>query len=164
MDNSKMCSRVRLGAGLLEVLALAQQILVQLSGKGQVSGLGEERLFLKDGKQTHGLLKHGDTFLQIHTEVNIGPLNTFPDVLLLLQDKHVLVEELLELLVTEVDTDLLEAIVVKDLEASNVQASNVLDLLHGGVNEGVITLLNNEPEGQLVDLTANTSNGAGSTR
>merc|ERR1719423_454282 len=136
---------------------------MKLGSKSIVSGLREKRLFFKNGKETHRLLKHGDTFLQIHAKVNIGPLNTFPDILLLLQDKHVLVEELLELLVTEVDAKLLKAIVVKDIEASNVKATDVLNLLHGGVNQSIITLFNHEPEDQLIDLTADTSNRVGST-
>ena len=36
---------------------------------------------------------------------------------------HVVVEELLELLVDKVDGDLLEAVVLKDLKASNVKHS-----------------------------------------
>ena len=36
---------------------------------------------------------------------------------------HVVVEELLELLVDKVDGDLLEAVVLKDLKASNVEHS-----------------------------------------
>ena len=44
------------------------------------------------------------------------------------------VEELLQLLVDKVDGDLLEAVVLKDLEASNVEHSTEVGLLHGGVN------------------------------
>merc|ERR1712024_214031 len=135
---------------------------MELASKGQVSSLGEERLFLKNGKKTHGLLKHGDTFLQIHAKVHIGPFNTFPDTFFLLQHKHVLVEELLELLITEVDTNLFKTIVVKDLKTSNVQATNVLHLLHGWVKKCFITLLHNETEQVLIDLTANTRDRAGS--
>jgi len=129
-----MCTRIRLRVGLLEVRAFAQQVLMKLGSKRLISGLGEERLFFKDGKETHRFLKHGDASLQIHAKVHIGPFNTFPDIFFLLQHKHVLVEELLELLITEVDTNLLKAIVVKDLKTSNVQATNVLDFLHGGIN------------------------------
>ena len=39
----------------------------------------------------------------------------------LLQDEHVVVEELLQLLVAEVDRQLLEPVEVEDLKASNVQ-------------------------------------------
>merc|ERR1719385_321068 len=69
-----------------------------------------------------------------------------------------------ELLITEVDTDLLKTIIVKDLKASNIQATNVLDFLHGWINQSFITFLNNEPEDKLINFTANTSNRAGSTR
>merc|ERR1712223_2174190 len=162
MDNSKMCTWIRLGAGLLEVRTFAQQILMKLGSKGLIGGLWEERLFFKDGKETHRFLKHGDASLQIHAKVNIGPFNTFPDIFFLLQHKHVLVEELLELLITEVDTNLFKTIVVKDLKTSNVQATNVLHLLHGWVKKCFITLLHNETEQVLIDLTANTRDRAGS--
>merc|ERR1712088_1156002 len=115
MHNSKVSIWIWLGAGFLEVFTFTQQVLMELASKGQISSLGEERFLLKNGQKTHGLLKHGDTFLQIHAKVNIGPLNTFPDVFFLL-----------------------EAIVVKDLEASNIQATNVLDLLHREVNQGLV--------------------------
>lgn len=41
--------------GLLEVGRLAQVVVHQLLLKGLVGGLGEHRLFLKDGEDTHGL-------------------------------------------------------------------------------------------------------------
>ena len=89
--------------------------------------------------------------LQVHPKVNHGPLYALPHVLLLvdddhqhhghhhrhvlhqhhhphphhvahlLQDEHVVVEELLQLLVAEVDRQLLEPVEVEDLKASNVQ-------------------------------------------
>ena len=74
-----------------------------------------------------------------------------------------LIEELLEFLITEVDTNLLEAIVVKDFKASNVQSTNVMNLFHGWVKKCVVTLVNNETEDKLIDLTANTGDRAGST-
>ena len=91
------------------------------------------------------------TDLQVHPKVNHGPLYALPHVLLLvdddhqhhghhhrhvlhqhhhphphhvahlLQDEHVVVEELLQLLVAEVDRQLLEPVEVEDLKASNVQ-------------------------------------------
>merc|ERR1711874_815920 len=76
-------------------------------------------------------------YIGVHTEVNIGPVKTLLHVLLLLEGEHVGVEELLELLVNVVDTDLLKAVVVEDLETSNIQDSDVLDLLHGGVDQGL---------------------------
>ena len=89
--------------------------------------------------------------LQVHPKVNHGPLYALPHVLLLvddddqhhghhhlhvlhqhhhphphhvahlLQDEHVVVEELLQLLVAEVDRQLLKPVEVEDLKASNVQ-------------------------------------------
>merc|ERR1719412_461985 len=159
VDDGKVRIRVRAGVGLGEVGPFAQQVLVELGAEGLVSGLWEERLLLEDGKEAHGLLKHVNAGLQVHAEVHVGPVEALLDIFLLLEGEHVLVEELLELLVDVVDTDLLEAVVVEDLKTSNIQDSNVVDLLHGGVNEGLVTLVNNNSEGSLVDGTSNTSHG-----
>ena len=59
----------------------------------------------------------------------------------LLKGEHVVVEELLELLVDVVDADLFKAIVVEDLEPGDVEDTNVGDLLHGGVAQGLVTLV-----------------------
>lgn len=48
--------------------------------------------------------------LQIQAKVNEHPVDAFSFVLLLLQNKHVVVEELLQLLVGEVDAQLLKAV------------------------------------------------------
>ena len=56
------------------------------------------------------LLHKLNASLQIHTEVDKGPVNTFTLVLFLLKHEHVVVEELLELLIGEVDTQLLKAV------------------------------------------------------
>merc|ERR1712242_57291 len=111
---------------------------MELGAEGLVGGLGEERLLLKDGKEAHGLLKHVNARLQVHAKVHIGPVKTLPDILLLLEGEHVLVEELPELLVDVVDTNLLKAVVVEDLKTSNIQDTDVLHLLHGGINEGFV--------------------------
>ena len=50
---------------------------------------------------------------------------------------HVGVEELLQLLVDIVDADLLKAVVVKDLKASDVEDSDVGHFLHGFINPAV---------------------------
>merc|ERR1712241_626617 len=163
VDNSKVSIGVRSWVSLLEVFFLAKQVLMKLSSKRLISSLGEERLFFKNGQKTHGLFKHSDTFLQVHAKVNIAPFKTFPDIFLLFQDKHVLVEELLELLIGKVDTNLLKAIVVKDLKTSNIQATNVLNLLHGWVKEGFITFGHDKGKQTLIDRTANTTNRARSS-
>merc|ERR1719412_306673 len=161
VDDGKVRIRVRAGVGLSEVGPLAQQVLVELGAEGLVSGLGEERILLKDGKEAHGLLKHVNARLQVHSEVHVGPIKTLPDVFLLLKGEHVLVEELLQLLVDVVDTDLLETVVIKDLKAGNVKHTNVVNLLHGGVNKSLVTLVNHNPEGSFVDSTSNTGHRVG---
>merc|ERR1719334_2792205 len=84
VDDTEVSIRVRAGVGLAELGPLAQAVGQQLLSEGQVSGLGEERLLLKDGKETHGLFKHVNAFLQIHAKVDIGPIKTFFDILFLL--------------------------------------------------------------------------------
>ena len=48
--------------------------------------------------------------LQIHTKINKDPINAFSFVLVLFENEHVMVEELLQLLVAEVDANLLKTI------------------------------------------------------
>ena len=48
---------------------------VQLFLKGLVCGLGEQRLLLQNGQNSHRLLKHVNAFLQVHSEVYHGPLD-----------------------------------------------------------------------------------------
>merc|ERR1712172_328788 len=149
---------VSLGLGLQEDGKLAQGGL-QLLLKGLVSGLREEGLLLKDGPDAHGLLKHDDGSSQVHAKVHHHPVNAFPHVLLLLHNKHVVVEELLKFLVDKVDGDLLEAVVLKDLETGDVEHSTEVSLLHGGVNEGVVTLDDQPLEDAVEDGPGNTSGG-----
>merc|ERR1719211_473054 len=133
VDDGKVGILVGGRLGLGEAGDLAQGGL-QLLLKRLVSGLGEEGLFLKNGPYTHGFLKHDDAGGKIHAEVNHGPVNALLDVLLLLHNKHVVVEELLKLLIDKVDGDLLEAVVFKDLKAGNVEDSAKVGLLHRVVN------------------------------
>merc|ERR1712037_460191 len=122
-----------------------------------VGCFGEERLLLEDGPDAHGLLKHDDGSSQVHAEVHHHPVNALPHVLLLLHNKHVVVEELLKFLVDKVDGDLLKAVVLKDLETSDVKHSTEVGLLHGGVNEGVVTLDDQPLEDAIEDGPGNAS-------
>jgi len=131
--NSKVSILVSLRSRLQEDWKFSKGSL-ELLLKGLVSGLGEERLLLKNGPETHGLLKHDDGSLQVHTEVNHDPVNTFLDIFLLLNNEHVVVEELLELLVDKVNGDLLKAVVLENLETSNIQDSAEVGLLEGSIN------------------------------
>lgn len=60
------------------------------------------------------LLDQIDSLLEIHAEVNERPFNALALVFLLLEDEHVVVEELLQLLVGEVDAQLLKAVELLD--------------------------------------------------
>lgn len=63
-------------------------------------------IFLKD------LFYEFDAGSQVHPKVNELPFNSFFLVLLLLQDKHVVVEKLLQFLIGEVDAELLQAVIL----------------------------------------------------
>merc|ERR550539_2320431 len=80
MGDTKVSILVSLGGRLQEDGELAKRSL-QLLLKGLVSGLGEKRLLLENGPKTHRLLKHDDSSLQVHAEVNHDPVNAFLDVL-----------------------------------------------------------------------------------
>ena len=64
-----------------------------------------------------------NTGQQVHTEIDEGPVNTLSLVLFLLQDEHVMVEELLQLLIGEVNTKLFETVVLNKFK-SNLIVSN----------------------------------------
>lgn len=63
--------------------------------------------------KTSNLFDEVNASLQVHAEVDEGPDDSFSLVFLLLNDEHVMVEELLKLLVGEVDAELLEAVELK---------------------------------------------------
>ena len=73
-----------------------------------------------------------------------------------------LVEELLQFLVDIVDTDLLEAVVLKDLKTSDIQDGTEIGLLQSWVNKSVITLLNQPLEDTVKDGPSNAANSVGS--
>merc|ERR1711963_1172197 len=131
--DGKVSILVSLGLGLQEDWQLAKGSL-QLLLKGLVGGLGEEGLLLKNGPNTHGLLKHDDGGSQVHAKINHLPVNTFLDVLFLFNNEHVVVEELLELLIHKVDGNLFKAIVLENLETSNIQDSTEVGFLQSRIN------------------------------
>lgn len=104
---------------------------LQLGLKRRVARLGIDGLLLQDGQDSHGLLKEEDALLEIHAKVARLPLDALAHVLLLLQDKHVMVEELLQLFVDKVDHELLEGVELEDLKACNVEDANEADLKSG---------------------------------
>ena len=62
----------------------------------------------------HYLLNEVDTGLKIHSKVDEFPLDALLLILLLLEDEHVVVEELLETFICVVDAQLLESVVLQD--------------------------------------------------
>merc|ERR1719187_2827703 len=165
VDNAKVSIRVtHFRIRLAEVGFLAQQVIKKFVAEGLISSLGEEGFFLKDGEELHRLLKHVDTFLQIHAEINIGPVKTFLNIFLLFKSEHVLVEELLKLLVDVVNTNLFKSVKFENLKSSNIEHTNVGNLLHAGVNQGFVTLVTNKPEGSLVDGASDATDRVGGSR
>ena len=98
------------------------------------------RLLVQEGEDAGALcLDQVDAVLVVH-EVHVLHPETFLLVQLLLVLEDPLVEELLQFLVHKVDGDLLEAVVLEDLEAGDVENSDEVGLLQGGVDESVVTL------------------------
>lgn len=62
--------------------------------------------------------------MEVKPKIDELPLDVLLPVLFLLQHKHVVVEELLELLIGEVDAQLLEGVHHKDLKTSDVEHSD----------------------------------------
>ena len=94
--------------GVFLVVLLNDLLLV-----GRVGCLGEDTLLVQHGQDTHGLLHQFNGRFQIETEVNESPDDTFLLVLFLFENEHVVVEELLQSLVSQVDTQLLEGVELK---------------------------------------------------
>merc|ERR1719232_375743 len=160
VGDGKVSVLVSLGLGLQEDGQLAKGSL-QLLLKGLVSGLGEKRFLLKNGPNTHGLLKHDDSSLQVHSKVHHLPVNTFLDIFFLFNNEHVMVEELLELFIDKVDGDLLKSVVLKNFKTSNVKHSTKVGLLQCSIDKCVVTLLNEPLAHTVIDTSGNTSNSVG---
>ena len=71
-----------------------------------------------------------------------------------------MVEELLKLLIDKVDGDLLEAVVLEDLEAGDVEDSTEVGFLQAGIDEGVVALLDQPLEETVKDGTSNTTDSS----
>ena len=61
------------------------------------------------------LLNELDASGQVHTEIDESPVNTFTLIFFLFKNEHVMVKELLQLLICEVDTELLETVELRFL-------------------------------------------------
>ena len=134
--------------GLLEVVGLAQMLVIELVLERGVSCLGEHALLFQDGEDAHGLFNELNASSQVHPKVNEFPFNAFLLVLLLFQHEHVVVEELLQFLIGEVDAQLLKAVEIKDLKASDVQDTN--EVLPGLLGIQLLVDANNHPQEHLL--------------
>merc|ERR1719334_580503 len=133
VGNSKVSILVCLGLRLQEDGKFSKRCL-QLFLKRLISSFGEERLFFKNSPKSHGFLKHDDSSLQVHAKIYHLPVNTFLDIFFLLNNKHVVIEKLLELFIDKVDRDLFKTIVFKDLKTSNIQYSTEVGFLQSRIN------------------------------
>ncbi len=164
---------------------------MKLGDEGDVCGIREYRLLVQQGQDTRwSFLK--STMLQtiskivatytfnkingslwIHSEINEGPIYPLLFVFLLLECKHVMVEELLELLIGEVNAQLqniyvsiffpsftssnaylLEAISLENLKTSNIQYTNEgrafflrqyeINLLHNPEEKAMVNLISTQ--------------------
>ena len=57
-----------------------------------------------------------------------------------------MIEELLKLFITEIDTNLLKGVELKDFKTSNIQHTNKVDFLHSWINEGSVAKINKPHE------------------
>merc|ERR1712131_212586 len=72
-----------------------------------------------------------------------------------------MIEKLLELLIDKIDTNLLKAIVLKNLKTINIQDSTEVGLLQRCINKSVITLDDQPLEETVKDGSGDTSNSIG---
>ena len=107
--------------------------------KGLVASLGVDGLFLKNWEDSHRLFKQLNTSSQVHSKVHRDPLNALSHVFLLLKHKHVVVEELLQLFIDKVNAKLFKCVELKDLKPSNIQHTDEVNFLHGGVHKSCVT-------------------------
>jgi hypothetical protein len=62
-----------------------------------------------------------------------------------------MVEKLLKFLITEIDTNLFKSVELKYLESSNIEHTDEVDFLHGGINKGSVTDVDEPREQPVVE-------------
>ena len=78
MNDSKMCILVAASRfGLLKGWRFSQMICNEFFFKSLVIGFWKQGLLFQDRQNSHGFLKHVNTFLQIHTKIHHSPFDTF---------------------------------------------------------------------------------------
>ena len=87
------------------------------------------------------LLNECNTSFEIHAEVNELPDDAFLLVLLLLEDEHVMVEELLQTLVGVVDAKLLERVVLQTTHTANSCSRPAISINLGFIRLNTATVI-----------------------
>jgi len=123
---------VLLRLGLAKVGMLAEVVVIELLLESLVGAFRHNALLFKDRENAHRLLDQINARLQVQAEVHHLPVDALFLVLLLFQDEHVVVKELLEPLIGEVNTELFKSVIFEYFKAGNVQnADEVLTLGFG---------------------------------
>ena len=99
-------------------------LLHDFVSKSHIGSFWKHALLFENGHDTQGFFNQPQGDGQIHAKIDSGPFDTLFFVLLLLQDKHVVVEELLQLLVGVVDAQLLEGVELENFETGNIEQPN----------------------------------------
>ena len=81
----------------MKVIMFSKMLSFQFCFKSLITGFRIDCFLLKNGQNSHGLLKQVDAGSQVHPKVHGDPGDALPHVLLLLQHKHVVIEKLLQL-------------------------------------------------------------------
>jgi hypothetical protein len=100
-----------------------------------------------------------DGGLQVESEVNELPLDAFPLVLLLLENEHGVVEQLLQLLVGVVDAELLKRVELKDFKTGHIENADEGGALPLGPVQGPVQSVDQPAEHALVARLADRLNG-----
>ncbi|KAL3493238.1 hypothetical protein BJX62DRAFT_201257 [Aspergillus germanicus] len=104
---------------------------MKLVRKRPICGFRHDRVLVQARKDTNGIRDFDqiNCGLQVFAEVDKLPLNLLSCIFFLLQNKHVVIEELLQLFVGVVDAQLLEAICLKYLETGDIEDSDEVAIL-----------------------------------
>merc|ERR1711962_1395213 len=128
VNDGKMSVRISGRLGLCHRRTFSHVLSFDFVLKGLVSSFWEVRFFFQNGPNSHRLLKHDNTSSQIHAKIYHCNIKTFRLIEFLFNNKHMVVEELLQFFIYKVDGNLLKAVVVKHFKSSNIQYSTEVGL------------------------------------
>ena len=114
-----------------------------------------------DWWKTYRSFKHINALLKIHAKVHHCPINALFQVLFLLQNKGMMIEKLLQLLIAKIDVHLLKSIELENLKSRNVQNSDENDIFHGWIHKSLVTFFHQKSENAIVKTACDTSHWLG---